>query len=206
MSQYFPAERLDLTGGLQLFAEPEREWLALARRGMVPPADLAGRALRLLAGALDAADGDDIVLTIDCVGVHWEAHVELTKDALAAQDVEQQLHTVLSIMPNRLDEYLSTTFNITDVATLFASATHRFGDAHALVSVPFRELKPVIDVTDGTTLNEQVSKLVAVLASMLGHVEPAGIGTFLFQGHTFEWHSMYDRVANDLIGAISLRG
>ena len=198
------ADRLNLPGGFQLFAEPEREWLALAQRGTIDPINLTARALRLLAGPMEAADSRDIVLTIDTVGVDWEAHVELTKAGVSGESLEDQARAVLGTMPNRFDEYLSTTFNITDVATLFASATHRFGDAHALVSVPFREVKQWIEIgAAGSTTQEQVRTLVEVLARMLGGVDQSG---GIPHRQAIEWHSRYDHVANQLIGAISLRG
>ena len=202
-------EPVELGGGFQLFAEPERDWLTLACRGSVHPIKLAERALHLLAHPLDTADSDDIVLTIDCVGAEWEAHVELTKGCLTRQRIDEQINTILSTMPNRFDEYLSTTFNITDVATLFASATDDFHDAHALVSVPFREVKRWIDAGDmgsSPPLEEQVAKLVRVLTSMLGEVEQYGSGTWSFQSDAMNWRVKDGHVANQLIEAISLRG
>ena len=97
------AERLHLADGLQLFAESEREWLVLARRGSIHPENLAERASRLLAPRLDVADDDDIVLTVDCIGMDWEAHVELTKKGVTGKG-ERVVETVLSTLPNRFEE------------------------------------------------------------------------------------------------------
>ena len=99
------AGRLNLPGGFQLFAEPEREWLALAQRGVINPIKLTARALRLLAAPIEEADSSDIVLTIDCVGVDWEAHVELTKAGVSGNSMDDRTRAVLGTMPNRFNEY-----------------------------------------------------------------------------------------------------
>ena len=133
-----PIAKLALPGGLQLFREPDREWLTLTRRGTISPTHLARRALPFLAHVLTAAEDNDIVLTIDCLGAEWEMHAEFTKKGLDAK-AQEQIRILADMMPRRFDEYLSTTLNVTDTATLFASSTPKFSDALAIISVPFRE-------------------------------------------------------------------
>ena len=78
--------RLELAGGVHLFREPDREWLALVRKGTIPPTILARRTLTFLASALSVAEDNEIVLTADYVGMEWEVHVELTKEGLTGKD------------------------------------------------------------------------------------------------------------------------
>jgi hypothetical protein len=169
-----PIGKLELAGGLQLFKEPDREWLTLIRRGTISPTDLAVRALPFLARALTAAEDNDIVLTIDCVGAEWEVHLEFTKEGLD-EEAEQQLQILHDTMPRRFDEYLSITINVTDTATLFASATNKFGDEHAIISVPFREAKLCIEGGDSASSErspeEAIIQLADALALRLGPVK-----------------------------------
>jgi hypothetical protein len=169
-----PTGKLELSDGFQLFTEPDRDWLTLSCRGTISPNHLAERALQFLTRALAATEDDDIVLTIDCVGVEWETHGEFTKEGLN-ESAEQQLQILYDTMPRRFDEYLSTSINVTDTATLFASATNRFSDEHAIISVPFHEAKSWIESGDfpssRTDTREVITQLADALARRLGPVK-----------------------------------
>jgi hypothetical protein len=200
--------KLELPGGLQLFQDPDREWLTLTRRGLIKPVRLAARVLRLLSKALTEAETNDIVLTMDCIGAQWELHAEFTKECLDNKPKQEQLKILSDMMPRRVDEYLSTTFNITDKASLFASATAKFNDQHAMISVPLRELQSWLanEEVKSSKVSAQaiVAQLTDLLVAKLGPVEPEA---FMTPAVTlFKWRAVHDRFARNLIGTITSQG
>jgi len=201
-----PTAHLELIGDVQLFMEPIREWVTFTLGGIVHPIHLADRSLPFIEQTLDAAEDDDIVLTIDCVGVDWEVHLEFTKKGLAEKTPNERLTVLHDLLPRRFDEYLSTTFNIIDTATLFASATDIFGDAHALISVPFREVRQWITGESpawaGSSAREQITEVVSRLADRLGQVEKREHGSFI---PIPNWHTAHDLFAHDLMSRIVSR-
>jgi hypothetical protein len=195
---------LELTSGVRLFMEPAREWVTFMLEGTIHPMRLAERSLPFLEQTLDAAEDDDIVLTIDCIGVNWEVHLEFTRRGLAERTLDEQLAVLRDLLPGRFDEYLSTTFNIIDTATLFASATDIFGDARALISVPFHEARQWMTWWSPTWQNssaqEQITVVVARLADRLGWVERRQYVPFIPIPY---WPTGHDQFARDLMSRIA---
>lgn len=197
---------LELAGGVYLSMEPVREWVTFTLRGTVHPMQLAERSIPLLEQKLDTAEDNDIVLTIDCMGVDWEVHLEFAREEWVEKIWSERLRVLRDLMPRRFSEYLSTAFNITDTATLFASATDAFGDAHALISVPFREVRQWITTWSPelaiSSEREQITDVVIKLANRLGRIEQSERSSFI---PIPNWHIEHAQFAHDFMSRIVSR-
>lgn len=122
------------SAGVELEINSHSETVSAAARAWMSPIQLIHQAVPLISQVLVNSDADDIVVMIDCSGDGWDGRLEFTNASLDPQALYPSLTTS---MPHPLVEYLSTTITVVDVATLFASATPKFGDQLSGLSFPF---------------------------------------------------------------------